>query len=178
VELAAGRIAGRRTKGRAALFAGDPLVLSAAAVVGLLAALAYRGPITRAIGTANDFKPLAPSGPMFPMRSAVDVGTTLPLATHYVAPRALHAARDPFVPLDGSAPASASVSYPRTPGTGHHSYVVRSGDSLWRIAERELGSDPTVAAVDRQWRRIYAINAAAIGSDPSRLLVGTRLVLS
>lgn len=43
--------------------------------------------------------------------------------------------------------------------TVYESYVIVSGDSLWKIAESEL-SDP------HRWMEIYQINASVIGSDP------------
>lgn len=49
-------------------------------------------------------------------------------------------------------------------------YVVKSGDSLWKIAQRYLGSGS-------KWRTIYEKNKAAIGKNPSQLKVGMRLKL-
>jgi nucleoid-associated protein YgaU len=46
-------------------------------------------------------------------------------------------------------------------------YVVRAGDMLWTIAERELGDG-------NRWRDIARLNPAI---DPDRLLTGQRLVL-
>ena len=56
-----------------------------------------------------------------------------------------------------AAPASSSAS--------GGSYVVRSGDTLSRIA----------AAHGTSWQALHAANAAVIGSDPDRLSVGTTL---
>ncbi len=64
---------------------------------------------------------------------------------------------------------SAPASKPRTETAPAAAgvYVVRSGDTLSRIAARELGS------ADR-WRQIVAANP---GVDPNRLLVGAKLRL-
>lgn len=57
---------------------------------------------------------------------------------------------------------------------------VRRGDSLWAISVRALlasGRSPTVAAVDRHWRRLYELNRAVIGDDPDLIRPGQVLVL-
>ena len=48
------------------------------------------------------------------------------------------------------------------------SYEVQSGDTLATIAQQFYG-DPT------QWRRIYDANKDAIGADPDKLKLGTKL---
>lgn len=56
-------------------------------------------------------------------------------------------------------------------------YVVRPGDSLWRIAARLLapgGADPDVAAAARA---LYRANRPTIGPDPDLLLPGQHLRL-
>jgi nucleoid-associated protein YgaU len=54
-------------------------------------------------------------------------------------------------------------------------YVVRPGDSLWAIAARHLSPGASDAAIAAEWPRWYRANRAVIGSNPSHLLVGTRL---
>lgn len=51
---------------------------------------------------------------------------------------------------------------------GRRTYKIKSGDSLWKIAEKELGEGT-------KWERIYEANRDRI--DPSRLKVGDILVL-
>lgn len=56
---------------------------------------------------------------------------------------------------------------PGDSGLQHGNVVrVRPGDSLWAIAARALGPDPSVADVASYCRRLHAANAAAIGPDP------------
>lgn len=47
-------------------------------------------------------------------------------------------------------------------------YVVREGDSLWRIAEEKFGDG-------MQWNRIYEANRELIGDDPNLIYVGWEL---
>lgn len=50
------------------------------------------------------------------------------------------------------------------------SVVVRPGDSLWRIADRELGAGT-------RWPELYALNRDAIGPDPDLIQPALRLRL-
>ncbi len=63
---------------------------------------------------------------------------------------------------------------------GEGVYVVRRGDCLWTIARDHLrapdGSDePSPAAIDAYWRRIYRANRSVIGPDPDLIFPGARL---
>ena len=65
-------------------------------------------------------------------------------------------------------------------GTGHHDdrtrhvrrVVVRSGDSLWAIAERRLGPQASTRAIAAEWQRWYAANRDLIGPDPDLITPG------
>ncbi len=50
------------------------------------------------------------------------------------------------------------------------SYTVESGDTLWKIAEKFYGDGS-------YWQKIFAENAAVIGSDPNRIYVGQILTI-
>jgi hypothetical protein len=50
--------------------------------------------------------------------------------------------------------------------------VVRRGDSLWSIAARQLGPDPSEAEIAEAWPAWYAANRVVIGPDPDLLLPG------
>ncbi|HKE69708.1 MAG TPA: hypothetical protein VKB55_10665 [Nocardioidaceae bacterium] len=50
--------------------------------------------------------------------------------------------------------------------------VVRTGDSLWAIAERHLGPDASTAAIAAEWPRWHAANRALIGPDPDLITPG------
>jgi Tfp pilus assembly protein FimV len=62
---------------------------------------------------------------------------------------------------------------------GNRTYVVRSGDSLWRIAERILavrtGGTVTGSDVARFWPAVYEANRALIGEDPNLIFPGQTL---
>ncbi|MEJ7628721.1 MAG: hypothetical protein WKF54_03945 [Nocardioidaceae bacterium] len=53
--------------------------------------------------------------------------------------------------------------------------VVRAGDSLWWIAERELPVDASLALVAALTQRLYEINRRAIGDDPDLIFPGMTL---
>jgi nucleoid-associated protein YgaU len=74
----------------------------------------------------------------------------------------------------GAGPGSAG-SMPAH-GCAGTAYTVRSGDSLWSIAQRHYGASGT-GGVNRQWRRIWRANRGVIGSDPGQLAVGASLCL-
>lgn len=71
------------------------------------------------------------------------------------------------------APADDAVSSPV--------WVVRRGDSLWRIAGAHLsdatGSPAGNAAIAGFWPRIYQANRALIGDDPNLILPGQQLAI-
>jgi hypothetical protein len=60
-------------------------------------------------------------------------------------------------------------------------HLVRSGDSLWSIAEGQLlesGAPATAAEVAAYWPRIYTLNRDLVGSDPVLLRPGQLLRLA
>ncbi|MCG2622729.1 LysM peptidoglycan-binding domain-containing protein [Arthrobacter sp. I2-34] len=67
--------------------------------------------------------------------------------------------------LAGHAPDAGRQSGPGT-------VTVRTGDTLWGIAARDLGSLATDAEIARHWPRWYAGNRGTIGADPAQLLPG------
>lgn len=61
------------------------------------------------------------------------------------------------------------ASEPKPAGKGKY-YVVKKGDCLWNIAEKQLGDG-------MRWSGIYEANKALIGEDPNLLYVGIELEL-
>ena len=53
--------------------------------------------------------------------------------------------------------------------------VVRSGDTLWDIAARQLGSAATDTEIAHSWPLWFSANRSVIGADPDRLRPGQRL---
>ena len=61
---------------------------------------------------------------------------------------------------------------------GSRFYVVQPGDSLWSIAKRLLGADPSAGRIAREVNRLWTLNRSRIATgDPNLLMVGTRLEL-
>ena len=57
-------------------------------------------------------------------------------------------------------------------------YVVKRGDSLWKIAETHMtNDDPSVSEIDKAWRELWQKNREVIGDNPSLIYVGQELVL-
>jgi nucleoid-associated protein YgaU len=76
-------------------------------------------------------------------------------------------------PAASPSPAVVSAVTPAASPTaeaGGDTYEVQSGDTLATIAQQFYG-DPT------EWRRIYDANKDAIGADPDKLKLGTKLTI-
>ena len=80
-----------------------------------------------------------------------------------------------WLPLDTEAPAqdtnpgSTTPAAAATPAPEAGTYTVKSGDCLWNIAARELGSG-------NRWGEIYALNKAVI-KNPNRIYTGQVLTM-
>jgi len=73
-------------------------------------------------------------------------------------------------PIASPSPALAAATPTATTEAAGDTYEVQSGDTLGTISQQFYG-DPT------QWRRIYDANKDAIGSDPDKLKLGTKLTI-
>lgn len=76
--------------------------------------------------------------------------------------------QEPEQPAQPETPAEPEQPAGEQPGSAG-TYTVQSGDSLWRIASRELGSGT-------RWSEIYDLNRDVI-SDPDRIYIGQELQL-
>jgi len=121
-----------------------------------------------ALGTSKRWRDIQMlNGNVQPQELFVGQKLVLPKGAHVP----LAARQDASTP---SAPRAASGAGPRVNGSGPaggggsgRTYVVRAGDVLSTVAQRELGSA-------RLWKEIAALNP---GLDPDRILAGTSLVL-
>lgn len=93
-------------------------------------------------------------------------------------------------PVGESAPEEEGPSAPAPPPAapppadhgrqlaGKDSYVVKSGDCLWHIAEALLPGDATDAQIAAEVARLWKLNEATIGTgDPSLIYAGMKLRL-
>ena len=85
----------------------------------------------------------------------------------------------PVSTAPGSTTASASTPGPTsttsTTAAKPLVVVVEPGDSLWRIAARQLPAGTNGDTIDAAWRLWYAANRSVIGADPNFILPGQRL---
>ena len=56
--------------------------------------------------------------------------------------------------------------------------VVRRGDTLWAIAERDLPTDAGVGEISERWHAVYRRNRGVVGPDPDLILPGQVLKLT
>ena len=74
------------------------------------------------------------------------------------------------IPAEPEPPAEPETpAQPEQPAGNSQTYTVQSGDCLWNIAARELGSG-------LRWSEIYELNRDIL-SDPDRIQIGQELVL-
>ena len=69
----------------------------------------------------------------------------------------------------------------RAEGPSHprqHSVVVRPGDTLWALAERDVSAPATDRQVTARWHAVYRRNRGVIGPDPDLILPGQVLKLT
>jgi Tfp pilus assembly protein FimV len=73
--------------------------------------------------------------------------------------------------------AQAETPEPR-PAASERVHTVRSGESLWSIAEDLLGPGASTAEIARAVERLWKLNAERIGSgDPDLIVAGERLIV-
>ena len=97
------------------------------------------------------------------------------------APPALDWPTSPTVPtsiaIAGSTAAAAPArdEQPTAVAPTVEGVLVRPGDSLWVIAERQLPRTASAAQVSASWPRWWAANRSVIGADPDLIQPGVRL---
>lgn len=104
------------------------------------------------------------------------VGASVPPPVVRLSDQAVTDERQPISPEPATSSATARFS---EAGSTAAAYVVRPGDSLWRIAEGTLadrhGGVPLGAEIARFWPRIYETNRALIGANPNLIFPGQHL---
>ena len=118
--------------------------------------------VTLSLGTACGAGAAAPTPTAAPTTSA----NTPPVAS----PQRPALASPAASPSAVVATSGAATPTPTAPEAAAETYEVQPGDTLGSIANQFYG-DQT------QWRRIYDANKDAVGSDPDKLKVGTKLTI-
>lgn len=65
---------------------------------------------------------------------------------------------------------SKATQRPKSEKTTSKSYIVKKGDSLWKIAKTYYGEGT-------EWRRIYDANKGVVGKNPNLIYPGQKLVI-
>ncbi len=60
----------------------------------------------------------------------------------------------------------------QTPDKASREIIVKPGDTLWSIADAQLGRQATIAEISAFWPRIYEANRNVIGENPDHLEPG------
>lgn len=119
--------------------------------------------------------PIPTTLPRLPTGSAPPAATVQPDYVQTASGRSIS------VPPPGSGqpgsgqPADPETRSPTERPTRDSAVVVVPGDTLWDIAARELGGEPSNREIAERWPRWYASNRAEIGPDPDVILPGQRL---
>jgi nucleoid-associated protein YgaU len=152
-----------------------------------------RHPLAQLIGTEP--APVPTAAPVVASAPVVPAAAPAVAAGVAAVPVPTHEPRDPFRALvdasgrvlapKAAAPAPAggvtrsgghAVAAAPSVACAGTSYTVRSGDTLWAIAARSVGST-SGNKVEVRWHRVYAENRGVVGADPALLPVGVRLCL-
>lgn len=81
-----------------------------------------------------------------------------------------------------TAPSVAAKPEQKSPLKSELTVRVKSGDSLWRLAERQLAvasakRHPSDNRIDHQWRRWFKLNRKSIGPNPNLIRAGMWLAV-
>jgi len=116
------------------------------------------------------------------VRRAVLAACGVALASGVTAPAtaadgASHGHHHGVAALSGLPLPDRAVAPRRSRASASRIVVVRRGDSLWSVAERDLGRGAPRRAIVRRWHEIYAANRHLIGPDPDVIEPGQHLHL-
>lgn len=99
------------------------------------------------------------------------LGTAAPVPAQLPLPASVSIPGIGTVALPSLPVSTAPIPVPTAPGAAR-TYVVQSGDSLWKIAQKYTGDGS-------RWKELYAmpVNAKTIGPDPNKINMGQKLVI-
>lgn len=141
--------------------------------------------------TRTTATPAAPATPNHPFRSDSPPSTAPSQTTSRDGSGLTYS--EPATPSDGARPTRTGTGQPGAraavePGTrsaqqepgvapAGKRYVVRPGDSLWKIARAELGRGASNRSVGVAWHQIYETNREVVGKNPGLIRPGLVLQL-
>lgn len=116
----------------------------------------------------------APEGPPAPRHTSQPLRTEQ--ATTEPPPAPAPEQPRPTAPQPAATPVERAA--PARSLAGHRFHVVRAGECLWSIAKEVLPGGASNAAIAREVRRLWQLNARRIGTgDPGLIYAGTELML-
>jgi nucleoid-associated protein YgaU len=127
-----------------------------------------RPPVADAAPDPSRSTPAAAPDPAFSVASTT---ISAPVPTTSVPRSAKTAPSPPELGPLGPAPHTAAA------GSRPATVTVLRGDSLWVIADRQLGPHATAEQIAREWPRWYAVNRAVIGPNPNLIQAGQVLTV-
>ncbi len=127
-------------------------------------------PTSVPLAVASPVVPTVQPTPSASVKPAAAKPTPKSIPTPLPSPKLVVKSSPALSPVPTTASPVMTPTSTATPTAAGSVYIVKSGDSLWKIAKDAYG-DPY------QWTKIYAANKKAIGQNPGLVYAGMQLTL-